>query len=1418
MPSLSVGVSVTSILSRVGGAVIPPVGDVVDNFGALTPAGAGGVSVTGTSIASGDPSGHWQISGGDISPSVAGEGNLTGSYSLTLDDSSTVELTVVANVAHSKVDQAETNACLTAIPTSGGTIRFRDNASYGLSDITLTGKAFTGTCTLEPESWTDNADPRLIANSCILPRLVVGANMENLTVRGFEVQHSASGLGTEAAIEIQAPCQNITITKNEIWDKSLETEFTSGRMVGGGMSLVNGVHCRGGSGTRQRVRVEDNYLHDVYRGILMVSTRQNGSSEPSRALRNYVINCYQYFTEGSSVQDTDYLDNRCYGLWAIPSDASSGIHMSVGGAFNPNCSNVLFAGNYMHEGTRRKELEPSFSSGATGVKFNDPAAGAGATAYQGIEVAFNLIVAATGAGIEVSGGSGVDIHHNTVVAERYQSPSVASIFLQDITNGRAWNNLANGFVVGVEDGTFTSEILPNNGGMLGYGNITVFKGNTEAFDDGQYFTGNNNPTPLSNLSLDDLEAIYTPVAGTEALDATQPKGALGHGLYLGSGTWSAAADWNSPVSAASGASSATAVTFDGSTNYLDWSGSTGEMIGSSRDFTIVTRLRRSATGVQYIFDTQAGRARLFMTADGFLEFFFEGSDDNIIITGRTGFNIPIDGNFHDVVIACRDEHIIAAKNGVLDPLFQVAAQRLEVSRRRSTYFAGNLWRIGAALIAGPANYFNGDMEFFWLSTEFADIEEDAAFANFFTSAGRLREPGATGTNYTGTQPEIFLQGGADSIATNLGTGPDFSAVGTFADVTDLVLTQMKAVTGYAAHARNIAGDYTITPTSYALSNAPAGFLVNSSGDVSWTPAANLDQIVTITATDAGSTDEVATMRLLATDAPIIIPAVGQSQFGHHEDPATAITYDNVFEWVTSAPIPAISPLDSGGTPSTNKGESISGAWAKLYDEAHPNDVIMLVNAYEGGTGVDDEWAHPSGANYTAAVAAVGAARAALPSATIPGVLGAHGGASDGYSEAQMRAAMDDFGTNFLSEIGADAGAWFVNGDIFNESTGTRPQLNQGIRNLSLERDRYGAIDWRTGLSAVDTTHLTDASKRIAAQRMFDATERLASPVAPNAPVASISQAGVVTLTWPFASETVNGDTRFNYMPFGGRVVTSVTVYYTVDGGAEQSITAAYAYGQTIPIPGVSSGDVIAVEATATNVIGTSGRGTSDSATIVANSTITFVADAGEIENLSPTGAINTIGNLNTSGAAVSDTLIVSVSLRDSGVEFPQITAAQFNGKACTVERETGGENSAVALVSFVLAADDIGAAVPFQITNTAATPLRIAADGKIYRSVDAIRTELFTNLTDPASLTMSFAIGGARLLVFSATSTTNAATATSLQLFGFNGQIGTFQHCMYVAYDGANAPLQPAADTTLTLAGYDDGDARRYYAIGAIIE
>lgn len=97
MPGFGFGLS-RSHRGKTAGAVVPSV--IRQDFGALSRAQSGaGIATTATAILSGDPDGHWQISGGRLFPSTAGDtANLSrGSYQLTLNNGVTMAIFIESN-------------------------------------------------------------------------------------------------------------------------------------------------------------------------------------------------------------------------------------------------------------------------------------------------------------------------------------------------------------------------------------------------------------------------------------------------------------------------------------------------------------------------------------------------------------------------------------------------------------------------------------------------------------------------------------------------------------------------------------------------------------------------------------------------------------------------------------------------------------------------------------------------------------------------------------------------------------------------------------------------------------------------------------------------------------------------------------------------------------------------------------------------------------------------------------------------------------------------------------------------------------------------------------------------------------------------------------------------------------------------
>lgn len=145
---------------------------VTASFGANTREGAGGVDVTGTSISSGDPSGHWQISGGKISPSATGEDSLSGTYNIVLNNAQTVDLTIDDANGYDFATGAELD---TAIAHAHGSSTSTDWVFYAREGETITdgsgriligGETFDGTFS-DPNSAATEATYNLAATASI---------------------------------------------------------------------------------------------------------------------------------------------------------------------------------------------------------------------------------------------------------------------------------------------------------------------------------------------------------------------------------------------------------------------------------------------------------------------------------------------------------------------------------------------------------------------------------------------------------------------------------------------------------------------------------------------------------------------------------------------------------------------------------------------------------------------------------------------------------------------------------------------------------------------------------------------------------------------------------------------------------------------------------------------------------------------------------------------------------------------------------------------------------------------------------------------------------------------------------------------------------------------------------------------------
>lgn len=269
------------------------------DFGVRTRAGEGGVAVPGAgAIVSGDPAGHWQISGGKLSPSATGAGNLSGAYDLELDTGTTVGVTVVANGR-----TVATSAELWAIVDGGVSVAAGETIWLRRGPFNTAGMTFSG----QPSNVTyAPADP-LVPWEVDRWWMTTGT-IENVTLRGFLLTKPYNyETGTPWAPEGLTVASLVNLDNAGIDGLTLEDFVIDGQLEpASGRSIIiptqsNGcIYARGANNITirrgilrharsgitlngcQNVLVEDNTLSDFWTDSFIL---QNGAQD----LANIVI-------------------------------------------------------------------------------------------------------------------------------------------------------------------------------------------------------------------------------------------------------------------------------------------------------------------------------------------------------------------------------------------------------------------------------------------------------------------------------------------------------------------------------------------------------------------------------------------------------------------------------------------------------------------------------------------------------------------------------------------------------------------------------------------------------------------------------------------------------------------------------------------------------------------------------------------------------------------------------------------------------------------------------------------------------------------------------------------------------------------------------------------------------------------------
>lgn len=779
------------------------------DIGAETLSGAGGIIPTYT----GTPAGNFVISGGqsanynvnastgEITPSS--NGAATDADTFTWGDgttSATITINAAANTYHVKADLTELDAAYDAASLSATTsIKVRDGNAQSVSRWTPTARAFTGRLTIEADNWTDNADPRQIVTNAYLPGVSFPASCSNITLQGLDYYDDLTHgeLESVGVINVEHPSSGMRIRKNHIHSRDMYAIYDAGEFSNN-LSTMN--QCRGiaaisGNNTDLHTDfvVEDNYVENCTRGLIgenWVGTTQGDA----RCNDNHFEHCYNNFTTFGGVSNKlDIIDNRMIHIWASTEDTTGGPgtepHAAVGLSFDSDPSgdpfqNVRVMGNIASVGWARTKYEndnsdPNTTIAATGMKFNNPYA---ATSYQNLTIAYNLLIS-HGISGEIVGGSGADIYNNTLVAEDYTGLTGEPVFsFAGATNLRLWNNISAGYQIGSWDG----QIEPTNSAQMGvtmdtsksYGNINAgwLKSGDLNFEN--YFVGDGTKG-FDLLTVDELEAAYTPIASSHALQATEKKGATGTGYYSGGGSGTA------PAYSARAASATnytpTRTVWDGST-YLRRQGSALSGISDGRYITV---------GWQGEFDAATDSSQIILIdATGLkvnvkrlavhnIRFRLENAAGGVLLEADTDgelFDSSL-GQFAIVFAADTQAGVVhCALNGEPLPLEVKlqSAQFGDIDLDGATTWTVNGDQFGADI-------FQGTFDAALMMDEYADVTTSAGLSTLFATNGLFKDWGADGSSITaGAKPIVIRGQNAAAInggTSNGGDGGAFSVVG-----------------------------------------------------------------------------------------------------------------------------------------------------------------------------------------------------------------------------------------------------------------------------------------------------------------------------------------------------------------------------------------------------------------------------------------------------------------------------------------------------------------------------------------------------------------------------------------------------------------------------------------------------------------
>jgi len=232
-----------------------------------------------------------------------------------------------------------------------------------------------------------------------------------------------------------------------------------------------------------------------------------------------------------------------------------------------------------------------------------------------------------------------------------------------------------------------------------------------------------------------------------------------------------------------------AVTFDGSSDYLSHTSSAGFTDG--KQLTVSMWFRPATVHTARIYEfanalySQAG-SEIFIVSDGRIRWGARNSSNNyvmrfdILSTGTKAYSANtwyhLLGSVDLTSTSTRHFYLneVAITNPSDGTWSDYNNDNMDLTR--------NTYAIGSA--SDFSNKFNGDLGPLWIDDSYIDLSVESNRRKFISSSGTPVDAGSDGSTPTGSQPLIYIKGGAttwNSATQNVGSTSDFTMTGSVTD-------------------------------------------------------------------------------------------------------------------------------------------------------------------------------------------------------------------------------------------------------------------------------------------------------------------------------------------------------------------------------------------------------------------------------------------------------------------------------------------------------------------------------------------------------------------------------------------------------------------------------------------------------------